>query len=669
MTLAISPCDCQAIQRTMIVMNPITAPPPDTVFLRLMAVEVPATATPQADAAERRVPCICSTETPVLRVNADGSQYTEVLLHREPGNVDLSRAPLPLLIAHDPTNPAIGVVDNLRLENHELRGDLLLGSSDRASELWADICAGVVRTVSVGYRIQAWRQTHRNGTVLMQATRWTPHEVSLVGVPADPAALIEPPRPGTSRPTPMNPTETPAADPATATADEVRAIRNERTRVQEIERFASHHAPSLPNARAMVSAAIADGIDPTAFRHRVLNALVEQDRARGGHFNHIPMEHHMPLSTPITITHRRSHADSEFEQAATDGLLLRAGVARAADLHPGAVDFRGQSLVELAGLCLSRAGIRVDSHSPMKIVRAAMSNSDLPSLLSNAMNKALRTGLEAGSDGHRNWVKVSEASNFKPQSRLLLGSAPELLPVGELAEYTQGSMSEDSATLVPQKFGRIVAASWEALVNDDLGAFLGVAPSLGRSAARAEADAIYDLLLANSGAGVTMQDSVTLFHATHANVATAATGTGKPLTAAALSAVRAKLRRQIGIGGALLNLTPRSIIVPPERETEAEMLIASGTIHLGNAAAQASTPGWLGMMQVIADPRLEDVDTLYVVASPEEIDCAELAILDGHPVMEEEDSFNSDARRWKLRHVFGAGFLDHRGIVKLTLST
>lgn len=651
-------------------MNPIITPPPaDQIFVRLMAVEAPAAATADT-AAERRIACVVSTETPVIRPT-----YTEILLHRSPANIDLSRAPLPLLEGHDPMTPAIGIVENLRLENRTLRGELLLGSTARADELWRDILAGVVRTVSIGYRVQQWRQSGRPDAVLMQAERWTPLEVSLVGLPADPAAQIEPPLPGHAPSTPMIPAPvTEEATPTTPTAVEVRAIQRERIRVQQIESDAARHANALPHIRAMVATAIADGSEPATFRHRIVESLAAQDMQRGGHFNHAPLSHldnaymHPTRNPHITITHTRSHADAEFEQAATDGILLRAGVARAAALHPGAVDFRGQSLVDLAGVCLSRAGVRVDGSSPMRLVRAAMSNSDFPQLLSSALNKALRVGIDAASEGHRSWVKVTEASNLKAQTRVLLGSAPDLLPVAELAEYQNGELSEDRSTLIPSKFGRIIALSWEAMVNDDLSAFVGIAPAMGRSAGRAEADAIYDLLLAGSGAGVVMQDGDTLFHANHNNIATVATGTSKLLTATALSAVRAKLRRQIGIGGALLNLSPRTLIVPPERETEAEILLAAGTVHVGGGDVQAATPGWLGLMQVVSDPRLEDPDVVYVVASPEEIDCAELAVLEGHPMLEEEDGFSVDARRWKMRHAFGAGFLDHRGIVRLTIT-
>jgi hypothetical protein len=358
-----------------------------------------------------------------------------------------------------------------------------------------------------------------------------------------------------------------------------------------------------------------------------------------------------------------------FVAAAADALLARAGV-RVATPHPAARDFLGTSVVEIARACLSRGGRRdrgFGAEAPENVIRAAMTTSDFPFILENALNKSIRLGMEAPATSHRVWARVTEARDFKEQSRVLLGSAPALKRVPEMAEFENGAMEEDRSTMVPGKWGRIVACSWEALVNDDLGAFLAVGPSLGLAALRAEADSLYSLITESALDGVDMQDGNPLFHASHANSLSVATGTGKPLTAAALGAARAKLRRQTGVGGTLLNLAPRTLLVPPEREAEAEILVASSTIHVGQSAAEAA-PGWLSSLQVVAEPRLENTDTVYLVASPQMIDCGEVSVLTGSPFTEQDNQFETKAVRWRIDHSFAVGFLDWRGIVKLTLT-
>ncbi len=132
----------------------------------------------RADQAQRTVPATISTEYPVNR-----GGYQEVLMHGAE-NVDLSRAPLPLIESHDGSNLNIGTVEGLRVAGRKLRGTVRFGTSARASEVWNDVRDGIVRNVSVGYTIDDYAQ---DGNTL-RATRWTPHEVSLVAVPADPSA-------------------------------------------------------------------------------------------------------------------------------------------------------------------------------------------------------------------------------------------------------------------------------------------------------------------------------------------------------------------------------------------------------------------------------------------------------------------------------------------------
>ena len=252
--------------------------------------------------------------------------------------------------------------------------------------------------------------------------------------------------------------------------------------------------------------------------------------------------------------------------------------------------------------------------------------------------------------------------------RPILGSAPDLEEIVELGEYTHGALSEEDATLTPAKFGRIVQLSWESLLADDLGAFARMAQSLGAAAMRAEADVIYDRLTTAALAGQNLSDGVALFYSSRNNAVSVATGTGKPLTAAALGQARAKLRRQTAVGGGLLNLGPRTLLVPPEREHEAEVLVAASTVHTATAGAEAPG-GWLTGLQVIAEPRLANTDTVYLLADSSGIDTAEVAVVDNGPTVEEERGFDVDALSWKVRHAFAAGFVDFRGIVKLTLTT
>ncbi|KAF5030391.1 Phage capsid family protein [anaerobic digester metagenome] len=129
------------------------------------------------ESGERTIEASLSSEFPVQR-----SRGKEILSHA-PGAVDLSRAPLPLVIGHDVTGLPVGVVEGLRVEGGKLRGSLRFGESARAQEVMADVKAGILRNLSVGYLVQA---TERAQGDSYKVTRWLPYECSLVAAPADP---------------------------------------------------------------------------------------------------------------------------------------------------------------------------------------------------------------------------------------------------------------------------------------------------------------------------------------------------------------------------------------------------------------------------------------------------------------------------------------------------
>ena len=124
-----------------------------------------------------------SSEYPVQRYFGN-----EVLSH-ERGAVDLGRMNdgAPVLFNHDP-NRVIGVVERAWLDGEKKRGMVSVKFSRNpfAQEVMTDIADGVLRNVSVGYSINQMEE--RAGDFV--ATSWSPYEVSVVGIPADPTIGI-----------------------------------------------------------------------------------------------------------------------------------------------------------------------------------------------------------------------------------------------------------------------------------------------------------------------------------------------------------------------------------------------------------------------------------------------------------------------------------------------
>lgn len=223
------------------------------------------------DTRARTVPVVLSTETPV-----DRGDYVEVLDHSNPALVDLSRSPLPLIESHDLRQLPIGVVDNLRLEGRRLRGVARFGSSQRAQEVFQDVLDGVLRSVSIGYEYTGKPTRQSDGALRFP---FRPLEVSVVAVPADPAAGFF-----RSHST-MNDT-TDNIEPITPlTRSQRRALREElekqrsaveieRDRVAEIDALCGmHDIPETERSRM-----IRDGWSIQEARDFVLDTIVSRSR-------------------------------------------------------------------------------------------------------------------------------------------------------------------------------------------------------------------------------------------------------------------------------------------------------------------------------------------------------------------------------------------------------
>jgi HK97 family phage major capsid protein/HK97 family phage prohead protease len=192
---------------------------------------------------ERSIEFPFSSEYPVARYFGN-----EILAHTREA-VDLARLSdgAPLLFNHDP-GKVIGVVERAWIDGKKKRGYVAVKFSRNAfaQEVLADVKDGVLRNVSVGYQIADMEQSGED----FVATRWSPYEVSVVSIPADPTvgvgrALDAQPAAPAATPTPQPEPEVPmdntpdiSAVRAEAAAE---AAKAERARIAGISALTEKH--------------------------------------------------------------------------------------------------------------------------------------------------------------------------------------------------------------------------------------------------------------------------------------------------------------------------------------------------------------------------------------------------------------------------------------------
>lgn len=127
-----------------------------------------------------------SSEMPVER------WFGYEILDHNPNSVDLSRmkSGAPLLVEHN-RGDQVGVIESASIENKRGVATVRFGSSKRAQEIFQDVKDGIRRLVSVGYRVTKMvTEKVENEVETLRAVGWTPMEISIVSIPADPTVGI-----------------------------------------------------------------------------------------------------------------------------------------------------------------------------------------------------------------------------------------------------------------------------------------------------------------------------------------------------------------------------------------------------------------------------------------------------------------------------------------------
>ena len=377
-----------------------------------------------------------------------------------------------------------------------------------------------------------------------------------------------------------------------------------------------------------------------------------------------------PISGPSDYGqafHAGQDESDKRRSAIIDGIALRSGVGLE-NPAPGATEYAGTSLLDIAQECLTGIGVRLRGFvSKSRIAELALRNrsfgahgtGDFPALMGASAERILRATYQQAPSTWRAFCTVGQANDFREMERIQISEAPELDLLNEHEEYKHGSLSESKAVLSVHKYGKIFSVTWEAIVNDDLGAFAQIPKAFGMSAARKVNDVVYGILTTNP----TMSDGKPLFHADHGNLA-AGGDVGLP-DVLTLDAARQAIRTQTGLNGAILNLAPKYLVGPAALETTIDQILNS--ISLDDANSGKRNP-FYRKLEPIVDALLDQDSnrTWYLIADPRTIDTIEVAFLHNSqaPDVIESETFGHDSVEYKCRFVFGAAPIDHRGFYK-----
>lgn len=510
-----------------------------------------------------------------------------------------------------------------------------------ADQLWLRISARGAPARYAGLAVTAaLRAPHAT-----PPTKPTPAAERRGGAPAAPAAAPNPPAPAAH--TPPADAGNNSGDPSMLTPEQKAALAARRDAIRaQFAPFASR--TDLDQAAlATLQRECEDNVDltPEAASQKLLAFLGTSTTPSG--------------SQRAEVT--RDETDT-YREGAIQAVLHRASPS-AHKLDEKSQGFRGFDLGDLARDCVERAGKKTRGMSKAEIaVQALQSTSDFPNILENVITKTLRAGYQGASRTFVPFSRQATLPDFKQISRAQLGGTPNLKRVLEGAEYEHGTIGDGAEKYAVQKYGRIVAISWETIVNDDLDSLTRIPQAFGASAAELESDIVYVIATGNPN----MADGNALFHASHGNLGTAAklADALDPTKANPLAEMRKLMLLQKGLEGQYITVRPRYLIVPPSLEEVALKVTSANFVASKGVDQNVYGPSLIP----ITEPRLEDASATawFAAAEPNTIDTIEYAYLEGHEGVftETKHGFEVDGVQVKCRHVFGAKAIDWRGLFK-----
>lgn len=264
--------------------------------------------------------------------------------------------------------------------------------------------------------------------------------------------------------------------------------------------------------------------------------------------------------------------------------------------------YRAMSLEDMIRACARIDGVELP-HGRTGLLQAylqrGMSTAALSAVFTTNVNSELLSGYMVTEDTTTGgWVRDSDVADFRinERARMKNGGALKKLPRGGEAEHA--TYEDLVETFKIARYAKQFVIDDQDIQDDNFGGVSGFVPTdMGVAARQLRPDLIYSILMGNPN----MRDGTALFHADHGNL----TGSAA-LDGANLKSARKAMRIQQE-NGRNLDIKAKFLIVPPELEDTADVLVKSRVLITGEDSTQPENNPNAGKgLVVVADPRLEN---------------------------------------------------------------
>ncbi len=654
---------------------------------------------------------------------------TEILSHSE-GAVNLERLnSIGCVLYNHNRDKVIGKILRAWTEDGRGYAEIEFDQDDDSEVVFRKVTSGTLKGVSVGYMVDVWEDVAANkqssdgrfvGPCSI-ATRWTPHEISIVSIPADPTVGVgrsqeqgSPEEKGVSgldyyeRLLQINNMRKEVTkrmgleeliQRQTAILNEAKAAGRELT-AQERQRF-DELQKQIDAIRAMGGKESGrqepvTGEDIESIRESERQAERERIREIEKMCEHFEMdarefiddghsveearkevmERLMKTNAPIPQGGRADvcvDATDKFRAAAGDALVMRSGIELS---HPaeGARELMGMSLRDMAIECLAAEGqTGLNRRSSEEIYTLAYRQffnptAAFPAILDNAINKAYVEGHKKAAVTFDRWTKKGSLKDFKTaDNNYLAGPAGEFLEVPEGGELKHDTVRDEKRpTRKLKTYGRQFTLTRQAFINDDIELVTRIPARYAASARKTINKQCCEIMVNNPA----IYDGTPLFSKAHGNLVK--TGTG--ITQTSMQIMITALQTQKDEFGDAIIVRPAKILVPVGYAFGTYTLFYSPTINTeGNTQAVNPLYGYREQIEIIEEPTLNalcngfgNVMPWFLIGAAEDTDFIEVDYLNGQeiPTIRRMETPGTLGFIWDIYLDWGISVMDYRGAIK-----
>lgn len=678
------------------------------------------------DESRNTVDVVWTTGSRVKRFSFfDGEFYEELSLKRGHVRLDRLKNGAPLLNNHrnwGGLEDIIGVVEQAKIENGVGVATVRLSDRENLRGIVNDIKSGIIRNVSVGYRVNKFeelKEKSEDGLPVLRAVDWEPMELSFVGIPADSGAQSRHDEQATNeceiinereenmgkKKAPVNPSVRSESD-AEQTDDVTQVIeQSEETQEEQQDAPASEEsegaespAESTDESQAEAAATSEEGA-PESQEGRANTQTVETATVNAEEIRKAEMTRQSDIRKAV----RLASLGEEFADELVADTNCTVEKAREAIF---------KKLESQTSTRTMNQRIEVTDMDQKELRRKAA----VAGILHRAMPEKYTL-----KDGEREFAQgsiVDTARHFlhlegvrdaykMPRTELAkralhhISDFPlvlENIATKSLRDAYEGAPNTYSPFVTPRTVADFKEISSVQLSNggklekvNEHGEYKRT--TLAEAAEKYKVEKFgliigrtYELIVnddldaftrvpARLGVRAREKENEIFWGLVIANQTMAEDGNGlfhssrnlsstsDAIAIASLGAGRAAMRLFLDLDGELMNLSPSYLVVPAAKETVADQFVSQIT---PDQAGQVNP--FAGRLRVLAEPRLDAASTTawHLFADSSKLDMAEIARLEGvaGPEVFAREGFDIDGMEVKIRHQFGMRIVDWRGFWK-----